>query len=173
MKIVCTYNGGHRYQVSRRIATFIFFVTMCCCVSGASSAEDKQILLEPDFRYSYCDYRESGYSLGIVGDTWALTLSFPINGFSGMVLAQKAIFYRGQNMHRYIGKSAGPRRPPIPETTDFTTVELVGITADIKRAEVFDKVNGPIEVVVSDFSSNGQSFHIPGKVNIFCRAPLP
>lgn len=76
-------------------------------------------------------------------------------------------------MYRYIGKSAGPIRPPIPKTNEYTTVELAGITVDIKRVKVFDKVMGPIEVVVNDFSSNGQRFHIPGQVNIFCQSPLP
>lgn len=156
-----------------KIASFILFITICGCVTGESFAVDKRISLEPDFRYSYCTPWESAYSLGIVGDSWALTLTFPKNGFSGKVQAQKAKFYRGPNMHRYIGRSAGPRRPPIPKTNEYVTVELVGITVDIKRVEVFDKVMGPIEVVVNDFSSNGQKFHIPGQVNIFCVAPLP
>ena len=76
-------------------------------------------------------------------------------------------------MYKYIGKPAGPVRPAIPETEAYTMLELAGIIVDIHRVKVYDKVMGPIEVVVNDFSSNGLKFHIPGRVNIICIGPLP
>jgi len=157
-----------------RIALLISFFTICEFISVCSFADDKSVLLEPVHKYSYCTPRgAAGYSLGIVGNNWALTFKIPENSFSGKVAVTKGRLYRGPDMYKYIGKPAGPVRPAIPETEAYTMLELAGIIVDIHRVKVYDKVMGPIEVVVNDFSSNGLKFHIPGRVNIICIGPLP
>jgi hypothetical protein len=143
-------------------------------ISVNSSADDKFVLLKPVDKYSYCTPGgAAGYSLGIVGNNWALTFEIPENSFSGKIQVKKGSFHRGPDMYKYIGKSAGPVRPPIPETEAYAMVELAGIIVDIQRVKVYDKVKGPIEVVVNDFFSKGQKFHIAGRVNAVCVGPLP
>jgi hypothetical protein len=71
--------------MSTKLSTIVFLITVCGCVSEEIFAEDGRIVLAPDFRYSYCTTWQSEYSVGIVGGTWALTLSFPKDGFSGKV----------------------------------------------------------------------------------------
>jgi hypothetical protein len=157
-----------------RTALFISFFTVYGFVSAYSFADDKFILLEPIDKYSYCTpMGAAGYSLGIVGNNWALTFEIPENSFSGKVEVKKGSFHRGPDIYKYIGKPAGPVRPPIPETEAYTMVELAEIIVDIQRIKVYDKVKGPIEIVVNDFSGNGQKYHIPGRVNTLCTGPLP
>ena len=76
-------------------------------------------------------------------------------------------------MHKYIGRPAGPRRPPIPKTTAYTKIELSGIEVDIHRVKVYGKIMGPIEMVVDDFKVDSKTFHIPVQQNIACFGPLP
>ena len=163
-----------RYGMNIRTALFISFFTICGFVPAYSFADDKFVLLEPFEKYSYCTpWGAAGYELGIVGKNWALTFEIPENSLSGKVEVKKVRFHRGPDMYKYIGKPAGPVRPSIPETEAYTMVELAGIIVDIQRVKVYDKVMGPIEVVVSDFSSDGLNFRIPGRVNILCFGPLP
>ena len=140
-----------------------------------SFADDSRILLEPVEKYSFCTpyYGVIGHSLGVVGNDWALTFEIPGESFSGKFQTKKAYFYRGPNMHTFIGKPAGPRRPPIPETKIYSQIELAGVNVNIIRIKTYDKVMGPIEIVVDDFTVNSQQFHIPGKVNTVCIGPLP
>lgn len=140
-----------------------------------SFANDNRVLLRPVAKYSYCTpyYGATGHSLGVVGSDWVLTFEVPEERFSGDFQTNMAYFYRGPDMYKYIGKPAGPVRPPIPKTKQYTKIELAGLMINIKRIKIYDKVMGPIEVVVSDFMVNNQQFHILGPVNIFCIGPLP
>lgn len=142
-----------------------------------SHASDNHILLVPEDKYSYCTpYTPNGkptYLLGIVGKDWALTFEIQVDDLSGKFLAKPAQLYRGPNMHFYIGRSAGPRRPPLPKTKAYTKIELARISGDIQRIKLYDKVMGPIEIVVDDFTLINQQFHISGKVNTACLGPLP
>jgi hypothetical protein len=138
-----------------------------------SFADENRVSLVPVVEYSYCTPDSLGYELGVVGTDWALTFRIPEGSFSGKVQVKGANFFRGPNMRRYIGKSAGPRRPPIPTTNAYTQAELAGINVDVHRIKIYDKVNGPIEVLVNEFVVNKQQFHIPVQVNIVCTGPLP
>jgi len=44
---------------------------------------------------------------------------------------------------------------------------------DIERIKVYDKVNGPIVIGISDFAMNNQKIHILSQVNIICTGPNP
>lgn len=156
-----------------RIALYISFLPICIFSPTASFADDNRVSLVPVVEYSYCTPDGLGYELGVVGTDWALTFRIPEGNLSGKVQAKGASFFRGPNIPRYIGKSAGPRRPPIPTTKVYTQAELAEINVDIHRIKIYDKVNGPIEVLVNDFGVNNQQFHIPGRVNIVCSGPLP
>jgi hypothetical protein len=157
-----------------RIALYISFLAICISSPTASIADDNRVLLVPVVEYSYCTPDSLGYELGMVGTAWAVTVRIPEGSFSGKVQAKGANFFRGPNIPRYIGKSAGPRRPPFPTTKAYTQVELAGISVDIHRIKVaYDKMMFPIEVSVNDFVVNNQQFRIPGPVNIVCTAPLP
>lgn len=152
---------------------FSFLFIIGGFVTTVTSASGKLILLEPVLQYSFCTPWMSGYTLGIVGDNWALELSFPKNGFSGNVLAQEARLHRGPNIRWYIRKSAGPVTPPIPATDQYSMLKITGITVNINRIKIFDGVMGPIEVVVEDFSADGKIFHVSNPVTIVCIGPLP
>lgn len=158
---------------------FALFISILFCYGfypSASIANDKPALLEPVDEYSFCTpyYGDTGfYSLGVVGKDWALTFEVPQESFSGNFQTKKAYFYRGPHMPLYIGRPAGPARPSVPTTKEYIKIELAGITVEIQRIKVYDKVMGPIEVVVDDFTVSNQQFHIPGKVNISCVGPLP
>jgi len=143
--------------------------------SLACFAGDSREVLEPVDKFSTCTpfYGVAGYSLGIVGNDWALTFEVPEEYFSGAFKTEKAIFYRGPDMHYYIGHPGGPARPPIPQTNDYSQIELAGVNVDIHRIKIYDKVNGPIEVEIKDFKINNRWFHIPGRVNIYCVGPNP
>ena len=156
-----------------RIALFILFLPICVFSPTASFADDNRVSLIPVVEYSYCTPDSLGYELGVVGTDWALTFRIPEGSFSGKVQALGANFFRGPNIPRYIGKSAGPRRPPIPTTRAYTQAELAGINVDIHRIKIHNRMNGPIEVLVNDFVVNNQQFHVPGRVNIVCTGPLP
>lgn len=156
-----------------RVVLFISFLPIYVFSPAASFADDNRVSLVPVVEYSYCTPDDRGYELGVVGTDWALTFRVPEDSFSGKVQAKGANFFRGPNMPRYIGKSAGPRRPPIPTTKAYTKAELAGIDVDIRRVRIYDKVMGPIEVLVNDFVVNNQLFHVPARVNIVCTGPLP
>jgi hypothetical protein len=142
-----------------------------------SYANDNRVLLAPVDKYSYCTpytpYGNVSYSLGVIGTDWALTFELQVDSLSGEHHVKNARFYRGPNMHIYIGKSAGPRRPPIPKTKAYTVIELTGINVDIHRVKIYDKMMGPIEMTVDDFTVNRKQFHIPSKINMACFGPLP
>jgi len=156
-----------------RLALFVAFLSFYVFKPAASFAEDNRVTLVPVVDYSYCTPEPGGYELGVIGSDWALTFKVPEDSFSGKTQAKIAYFYRGPNMPRYIGKSAGPRRPPIPTTKAYSKAELAGIDVDIRRVRIYDKVMGPIEVLVNDFVVNNQLFHVPARVNIVCTGPLP
>ena len=158
-----------------RFSLFVFMVSIYGFCPDASFADDNRVLLAPVVNYSFCTpyYGIAGHSLGIVGTDWALTFEVPEESFSGNVYIKKAYLYRGQDMHRYIRKPAGPRQPPLPKTEAYTKVVLAGINVEIQRIKIYDKTMGPIEVVVDDFTVNDQQYHIPGRVKILCMGPLP
>ena len=158
-----------------RLTLFAIILSIYGYYPPSSLADDYREVLEPVDKYSSCTpfYGVAGYSLGIVGNDWALTFEVPEEYFSGAFKAKKAYFYRGPNMHYYIGHPGGPARPPIPKTKEYSQTELASINVDIHRIKVYDKVNGPIEVVIDDFTINNRQFHIPGTVNIICMGPNP
>ena len=156
-----------------RIALYISFLPIGVFSPTASFADDNRVSLVPVIVYSYCTPDSMGYEVGVVGTDWALTFRIPEGSFSGKVQALGANFFRGPNIPRYIGKSAGPRRPPIPTTKAYTQAELAGIYVDIHRIKIYNKVNGPIEVLVNDFIVNNQQFHVQGWVDMVCTGPLP
>jgi hypothetical protein len=160
-----------------KLTLYIAFLLINGISLSISYASDNRVLLAPVDKYSYCTpynpYGKVSYSLGVVGTDWALTFELQVDSLSGRLLAKKAQFYRGPNMHIYVGRSAGPRRPPIPMTNSYRKIELTGIDIDVQRVKIYDNVMGPIEIVVDDFSVDSQQFHIPGKVNTVCFGPLP
>ena len=151
----------------------LFFI--CGLFVPESFAGDDQILLEAVEKYSFCTpyYGVEGYALGVVGDDWALTFEVAEKEFSGTFHAKQAYFYRGANMHHYISKPAGPARPPVPNTKQYSKTRLNGITGNVQRIKVYDKVMGPITITVKDFRTDDQLIHISGRVNILCMGPLP
>ena len=155
------------------LAIFVAFLSFYVFNPVASFAEDNRVTLVPVVDSSYCTPEAGGYELGVIGSDWALTFKVPEDSFPGRTQVKIAGFFRGPNMPRYIGKSAGPRRPPIPTTKAYTKAELAGIDVDIRRVRIYDKVMGPIEVLVNDFVVNNQLFNVPARVNIVCTGPLP
>ena len=156
-----------------RIAVYIAFLPICVFSPKVSFADDNRVSLVPVVEYSYCTPDSLGYELGVVGTDWALTFRISEGSFSGKIQAKGANFFRGPNIPRYIGKSAGPRRPPVPTTKAYTEVELAEINVDVHRIKIYNKLYGPIEVLVNDFVVNNQQFHISNRVNIVCSGPLP
>jgi len=141
---------------------------------SAVFADASPVLLTPVEKYSYCTvYGETGHTVGVVGEDWALTFDAPEEKFSGNVKTQKVHFYRGPDMYKYIARPAGPRRPPIPDTDAYLQIGLEDINVEIIRIKIYDKVNGPIAVLVDDFKANGQQFHIADRATMNCFAPLP
>ena len=156
-----------------RITLYILFLPICALCPTASFADDNRVSLAPVVDYSYCTPDRFGYDIGVIGTDWALTFKIPEDSLSGKVQAKGANFFRGPNIPRYIGKSAGPRRPPIPTTKAYTQTELAGINVDIHNIKIYNKMNGQIEVLVNDFIVNNQQFHVQGRVDIVCTGPLP
>lgn len=154
-----------------RFALFICFLPIYGFSPSSSFADDNRFTLVPES--SYCTYSEHDprYDLGVIGTDWALTFQVLADSFSGKAQRNKAYFYRGPDIRRYIRKSGGPARPPFPTTKAYTTVELE-INVHIQGVE--NRNSGfPIKLLVNDFVANNQRFHIPGPVNSACSQPLP
>jgi len=149
-------------------------MSVCGVNLSAAFADASPVALTPVEKYSYCTvYGETGHSLGLVGEDWALTFDAPEEQFSGNVKTQNVHFYRGPGISKYIGRPAGPRRPPIPDTDAYLQIALEGINVEVIRIKIYDKVNGPIAVLVDDFKVNGQQFHIADRAMTNCFAPSP
>lgn len=158
-----------------RLALFISLLPFYAFSPAASFADDNRVSLVPVVENSYCTFYEydAKFELGVVGTDWALTFEVPEDNFSDMIQAKRAYFYRGPDIRRYIRKNGGPARPPVPTTKAYTKVELAGINVDIHRVRIYDKVMGPVEVLVNDFVADGHKFHMPSRINIVCSGPLP
>ena len=157
-----------------RLFFIIFLIPVYGIGPSATFANASPVSLTPVEKYSYCTvYGETGHEVGVVGEDWALTFDAPEEKFSGNLKTQNVHFYRGPDMYKYIGRSAGPRRPPIPDTDSYLQKELEGINVEVIRIKIFDKVNGPIAVLVNDFKVNGQQFRVAGRATMNCFAPLP
>ena len=156
------------------IFRLIFILSVYGVNPSVAFASTSPVLLSPVEKYSYCTvYGGTGHTLGVVGDDWALTFDAPEEKFSGNVKTQNVHFYRGPGMSKYIGRSAGPRRPSIPDTDAYSQIKLDSINVEVIRIKIYDKVNGPIVVLVDDFEVNGQQFHIADRAAMNCFGPLP
>lgn len=156
----------------------LFFIIFLMSFYGvnplAAFANASPVSLTPVEKYSYCTvYGGTGHALGVVGEDWALTFDVSDEKFSGNVKTQKVHFYRGPDMYKYIGRPAGPRRPPIPDTDAYSQIVLEDINVEVIRIKIYDKVNGPIAVLIDDFKVSGQQFHVAGRATMNCFTPLP
>ena len=138
------------------------------------SAEQKRTFLEPSEKYSFCTIVGAGYTLGYVGDDWALELYFPSKSDSTHVKAESAIFKRGPDIHRYVRRSGGPPIPRLPNTGEYYNDAPVGVSIDIKKININANQNyGVVVATVNDFSVKGQFYYLPEKITLHCKVPYP
>lgn len=150
---------------------YSFLITLGGSYVSGSSADTGRVLLEPVIKYSFCTISQSSGTIGIVGDKWALKQWFNVKDFKGKIVVQGSRFYQGSDMYKYIGRSAGPRRPPLPSTEEYSMVELP--EEIVNNIEIFRGGRGKIEIVVNDFSVGGKIYRVSEKINLVCRGPLP
>ncbi len=151
----------------------VFLISFGISIPVSSESIIKPKILIPVLKYSFCTPYQSGGKIGLVGNNWALELWFKNNKLSGNLTSIDARFHQGPNMHKYIGRSAGPRRPGPPETAEYSMVELSDISVNIKRLETFGNGMGKIILTTTAFSSLQSTYQITGGVELSCIGPLP
>jgi len=137
-------------------------------ITLATNSYDNQLLASQ--RYSFCTKAENQTRIGFIGHNWALVFILSNNDFksaSGIIQPKVVSLYRGPKITRYIGESAGPRRPDFPKNDLYSLDKLVDL---IIRFESLEQGN---LYSVGRFIVNEQAFVVSVPFPIFCRGPLP
>ena len=145
---------------------FLFFMTVSM---SFASDESQGISLLPVADYSFCTKAQTQHSVGLVSDSWALQFHFKnsdVENSSGEIKAKYMTYYEGPEIYRYIARSAGPIRPPVPDNEKYTKKSLENVVVAYERKEsgVIFKVNS--------FEAHGKVYEIGVLPPLPCSHPL-
>lgn len=151
---------------TRNLSIYLFF--SCIIVISNILASENQI--HPSKKYTFCQGNENYYSVGIIGEDWALIFSFDKNETKQTAYKIKphfAKFHRGPNIYHFVGRSAGPRRPPIPNNNLYSSATLENIEISLSQNDLW------LHFKIKAFTSFGKRYEIVGLEPIGCGPFLP
>ena len=137
-------------------------------IALASNSHDNQLLASQ--QYSFCTKAQNETRIGFIGHNWAFVFILTNKDFESAngIIQQKVVrLYRGPKISRYIGKSAGPRRPAVPKNKLYSLVKLTDLTIRFKSLKQGNLYS------VDRFIVDEQAFVVKIPFPIFCSGPLP
>ena len=149
-----------------RVYVFCFLFNL----GTITSAKEPVVKLLPIKDYSFCTSAQEEHRVGLVGEAWALEFGFnnkEVTSKSGQLSTTYLKFYQGLTISRFIGRSAGRRRPPLPENSKYTSKDLEKVTILFNRMEsllVFD---------IKKFKYLNQTYFVVNNLPLDCMHPLP
>lgn len=159
-------NMGKIFLVSRGVKLFLI-VVLFHSMSLANEPALEKIAME---EYSFCTSAETYHVVGLISDNWAFIVHFSNNQLekeSGRIEPRSMIYHEGPNINKYIGRSAGPRRPDVPSNDNYS--KIVVNTANI----TYTKSNGGLLVRVEDALIKDRSYSFKNAVPFYCQMPRP
>ena len=114
--------------------------------------------------------------IGVLGTNWAMRIDAPWDPSkmpTGVLANCTVVFHRGPDLEKYIGPPAGPVRPPIPRTADYSSHTVTNATITAVGGRFAREPNGYLDITVSRFEAGGEWFRINGDVRLRFRGPYP
>lgn len=147
----------------KTLAAVAALVALCTVACGPATV---RLAHDPDLCFATV-FGDGGVYAGVLGDGWALELSFPSGAFPFYEAARpltrtlapsSARLIRGPDLPRYVHVPAGPPTPPVPETGGYEVLDVEGLTVTFTSRDEERR----IDVGFSSFRAGGTLHEIPG-----------